>query len=62
MEKSEFHNEKWWAQNVSSSWGWRCAFSLPPLVSIVVPGSYQALGKCPLGEYSMNVSEKKQQQ
>lgn len=33
-------------------------FFFVSLVSIVVPGMYQALGKCSLGEYSMNVSEK----
>lgn len=35
--KSEFHDGKWWAQDVSSSWGWSCAFSLSPLCPLLFP-------------------------
>lgn len=51
------HDRKRGTQGVSSSRGSAVPFESP--VPVVVPGTYQVLSKCFLGEYLMNVSKKK---
>lgn len=50
------HDRKRGTQGVSSSRGSAVPFESP--VPVVVPGTYQVLSKCFLGEYLMNVSKK----